>query len=144
MVYGPFSLSDAVAGNIQYNIWRNTYDANDYVAALVSIDNSDFYGDSFYNSRSWTAYTLDFSNVYTLGNILGQPQVWIAFGFAADGANNAAEGGYVDNIVVSKQVAGVAMPHDLRAGRPSADAQAAPVHLVLPPRPGAAPETSNP
>lgn len=110
MTYGPFSLSDALAGDMSYYVWRNFYDSNDKVFAGVSTNGSNFYGTSYSGSYSWSAYTLDFANVYTLGNILGQPQVWVAFIFISDGAGSTAEGGYVDNINVRKQVSGSVPP----------------------------------
>ncbi len=45
---------------------------------------------------------LDLSAVPTVGNLLGQTQVWIAFEFYSDDINAVAEGAYVDNVVLRK------------------------------------------
>ena len=42
------------------------------------------------------------SNVYTLGNLMGQTNVWVALVFSSNGSVNYPEGGYVDNIVLRK------------------------------------------
>jgi hypothetical protein len=42
------------------------------------------------------------SNVYTLGNLLGQPRVWIAIVFTTDSSVNRAAGVYVDNVVLRR------------------------------------------
>lgn len=45
---------------------------------------------------------LDLSNVYTLGDLRGRPQVWVALLFDTDPSINYAEGAYVDNMLVRK------------------------------------------
>ena len=45
---------------------------------------------------------MDLKSVYTLGNLMGQPNVWIMLEFYSDASYVYAEGGYVDNIVLRK------------------------------------------
>ena len=46
--------------------------------------------------------TLDLSSIYYLGDLRGQPQVWVAFIFSSDYSISYAEGAYVDNIVLRR------------------------------------------
>jgi len=57
-------------------------------------------------SEAWIDRTLDLSSVPTLGNLLGQPNVWIALIFVNDSSVTRSEGGYVDNIVLRKCTSG--------------------------------------
>jgi len=50
---------------------------------------------------------LDLTDVPTLGNLMGQTQVWIAMVFLSDFSNNYPEGAYVDDIVLRKHVSGL-------------------------------------
>jgi hypothetical protein len=103
MIYGPFSLSGATAADLKYKLWMNAEPSYDKVSAYASIDGSLFYGHyTSGNTGGWADKTLDLSNVYYLGNLLGQSSVWIAFRFYSDTSVNYSEGGYVDNIVLRK------------------------------------------
>ncbi|MFZ1596319.1 MAG: hypothetical protein WAW26_10720, partial [Anaerolineae bacterium] len=103
MIFGPFSLTDATAAELTFKLWlyvENNYDA---LCRLASINGSQFYGScSSGNSGGWVDRVLDLSNVYTLGDLRGRPQVWIALLFDADPSINYAEGAYVDNVLVRK------------------------------------------
>jgi hypothetical protein len=104
MVYGPFSLVNATAASLDFKLWinsENTYD--DGIAYLASIDGTNFNGNFHYgNSGGWIDRTLDLSSIYNLGDLRGQPQVWVAIKFVSDDSENYAEGGYVDNIVLRR------------------------------------------
>jgi hypothetical protein len=50
--------------------------------------------------------TFDLTEVYTLGSLLGRPQVWIAFVFSSDTSVTYPEGAYVDDIVLRKRTTG--------------------------------------
>jgi len=77
------------------------------IATLASIDGVNFYGTSTWgNSQGWVERRFDLSNVTTLGDLTGRPQVWVALIFASDGSENYPEGAYVDNIVLRKYVQG--------------------------------------
>jgi hypothetical protein len=49
--------------------------------------------------------TLDLSNVYSLGSVIGQPQVWIAVVFQSDDTVHYPEGAFVDDLLL-RQCAG--------------------------------------
>lgn len=103
MDYGPFSLVGATAADLKFKLWLYTESTYDYVAAYASIDGSNFYGTRWWgNSNGWVDGTLDLTNVYTIGNLMGQPNVWIRLRFYSDYSNTYAEGGYVDDVVLRK------------------------------------------
>ena len=112
MVYGPFSLADATDGDLSFKLWSNTESSYDFVCRFASIDESNFYGScTSGNSSGWIDRVLDLKDVYTLGNLMGQPNVWVALYFSSDSSTTRSEGGYVDNIVLRKYVsAGGASP----------------------------------
>jgi hypothetical protein len=105
MIYGPFSLQGATAANLTYQAWVNTEPSHDYLCHLASVDGVNFHGHgpctSGYTS-GWVAQTLDLSNVDTLGNLLGQPQVWVAVYFFSDSTFAYPEGAYIDNVVLQE------------------------------------------
>jgi hypothetical protein len=102
-MYGPFSLSNATAADLQFMLWLNSETTYDQVCRIASIDGSNFSGMcTAGNTGGWSSRTLDLANVYSLGNLVGQPNVWVAITFTSDPAVNYAEGGYVDNIVLRK------------------------------------------
>lgn len=105
MVYGPFSLADATAADLTFQLWLNTELNYDKVLRAASIDGNDFYGYSTSgNTGGWTAKTLDLAAVPTLGNLTGRSNVWIALVFISDSTITYAEGAHVDNIVLRKYV----------------------------------------
>jgi hypothetical protein len=106
MMYGPFSLVDATAGGMNFKLWANTEEGYDTVGAMASIDGVNFSG--YYlsgNTGGWVDETLDLSDVYILGSLLGEPQVWVAILFNSDPLLHYPEGAYVDNILVARCMA---------------------------------------
>jgi len=100
MIAGPFDLSAVSSGTFQYKVYYNTEVDKDKVGAYVSIDNKTFYGHkNTGNSGGWIDRSIDLTNVYTLGNVCGKSQVWIAFAFVSDPAITY-EGAYVDEVRV--------------------------------------------
>jgi len=102
MQYGPFSLVDATAAELRFKLWLNTPGYPDRLSYYASIDGNYFYGYYSNPTGGWTERVMDLSNVYTLGNLLGQPNVWIAFRFYSDASTNGAEGAYLDDILLRK------------------------------------------
>ena len=108
MVYGPFSLAGATAAELQAKLWLNTETSYDEACLLTSVDNSNFYtsnaGTCFSGNSggSFVDTALDLNDVYILGNVLGQPQVWIAVVFQSDVSNTYPEGAYVDDLLLRK------------------------------------------
>ncbi len=105
MRYGPFSLADATDGDLSFQLWLNSEPDYDYLCRYASVDGASFYGYCTHgNSSGWMERTLDLKDVPTLGNLMGQSQVWIAIRFLSDESYNYLEGAYVDNIVLRKYV----------------------------------------
>ena len=106
MVYGPFSLADAVKAQLSLKYWLQIEPWYDMLCGYGSKNGANFYGACIAGSTggSWVDWGLDLSNVPGLGNLTGEPQVWIALRFASDDSNTEVEGAYVDNIVVRKCV----------------------------------------
>lgn len=103
MVFGPFSLEGASAADLTFKAWIYTETYFDYIYRFASIDGENFSGSGTSgNSQGWIDRTLDLSNVYSLGNLLGQPRVWIALVFESDDSLTRAAGVYVDNIVLRR------------------------------------------
>ncbi len=105
MIYGPFSLAGATAGDLSFKLWINSEQNYDAVCRFASIDGSNFSGTcTSGDSAGWIDRVLDLEDVYSLGNLMGRSQVWVALRFVSDDSLNYAEGGYVDNIVLRKYV----------------------------------------
>ncbi len=118
MVYGPFSLTDASDGKVDFYRWLESEAGYDYLFWGASIDGEEFYGYSEDGSQtSWQAQSFDLKNVPTLGNLCGRSQVWIGFLFSSDWSYEY-EGAYLDDIVIQKYTSGGSGP-DLTYDTPS-------------------------
>ena len=114
MVYGPFSLADATDAEVIAKVWINTQPYNpgppvtgDYLCGFASTDGSFFGGDCYSgDSSGWADLSVDLSNVTDIGNLLGDPSVWIAFRFYSDSMITFTEGAYVDDITLRKCTTG--------------------------------------
>jgi hypothetical protein len=106
MVYGPISLSDANAATLSFRYWLDSESGFDYFKYMVSTNGTNFSGfQTSGNSGGWVSGSLDLTNVPNLGNVTGQPNVWIAFAFTSD-TSLTAEGVYVDEVLLQKTVGG--------------------------------------
>lgn len=100
MLYGPFSLTDAMDAGVDFSYWLRTVGNGDYLGWFASINGQNFYGRGVTgNSNGWRSRTFDLKDVPTLGNLMGQPQVWIAFIFESD-SSVTDEGVYLDDITI--------------------------------------------
>lgn len=105
MVYGPFDLSGATQAELTFDLWLNSELNYDGVCRGASIDDANYYGTcTTGNSAGWIGRSLDLTNVPTLGNLAGEPQVWIAIIFGSDQTIRESEGAYVDNILLRRFV----------------------------------------
>ncbi len=105
MLYGPFSLADASAADLTFKLWLNSELDYDTFGWGASVDGTDFYGYIYSgNSSGWSDQALDLANVYTLGDLTGEPNVWIAFAFRSDFSITYPEGAHVDDILLRKYV----------------------------------------
>jgi len=107
MTYGPFSLSDATAASLQFDLWKLIPDADDQVQVWFSNTGYDWTGYYYYDTIGWAHVTQDLGSVDDgaggTRSLLGQAQVWVMFRFISDAAEQT-EGGYVDNVAISKTV----------------------------------------
>jgi hypothetical protein len=101
MIYGPFSLEDAQSAEVVAMSWRNVEAFYDRVAILAAIDGQNFSGVEYPGSTDgWAEISLDLAAVPWLGNLVGQPQVWVAMQFESDAGISYPEGVYLDDIVI--------------------------------------------
>ena len=113
MAYGPFSLADATDAELNFYDWLKTESDFDYFKYLASIDGNTWYGwQTSGDSHGWEYRPFDLTDVPTLGNICGQPEVWIAFVFTSD-ESITNQGVFIDDVVLQKNVATVSF--DLEA-----------------------------
>jgi len=106
MKYGPFSLSDAVAGSMSFWLWNDSELNYDWIWWVVSIDGTNYSGTKMSGATSgWQQKSIDFTNVPSLGDVTGDSSVWIAFFFESDGGNTRS-GAYIDDVYITKTVSG--------------------------------------
>ncbi len=110
MVYGPFDLFGASDADLTFYLWLESL-TNDNIYAMASINGTNFYGSGWSGSGgdAWYSMELDLTNVPTLGNLCGQPQVWIAFYFVSN-ASGTSYGAFIDDVVLRKEFAGGTEP----------------------------------
>lgn len=99
LVYGPFSLADAARAGVTLDAWWHSEQGYDHLGILASGDGTTFYGPLFSgDSGGWVSYTLDLADVYQIGDLCGEPTVWIALLFESDESVAHPEGAYADNV----------------------------------------------
>jgi len=100
MMYGPFDLSTATDAELLFYRWNKTVDP-DRLFWGASLDGNHFYGTvAIGDSGGWQYASFDLTNVFTLGDVTGQPQVWIGFFFISDSAYRDYEGAYIDDVTL--------------------------------------------
>ena len=104
MIYGPFSLADATDAEFRFMFWLNSEPTFDVLFAGASINGNNFYGATISGIYDWTERIFDLTNVFTLGDLTGQPEVWVVIAFQSDFSNYYSEGVFVDNIEIIKFV----------------------------------------
>ncbi|MFH0793912.1 MAG: hypothetical protein V2A74_07765, partial [bacterium] len=111
-VIGPINLSDATAASLSYYYYMDTEQDFDFFYLYVSTSSNFTPAGGYVGSGlsgGWVNFTVDFSNVNTLGNLLGQQTVYIAFQFTSDG-NTVRDGVWVDDILIQKTTATQTLP----------------------------------
>ena len=111
MVYGPFDLSDAYEAEVSFFHWSKTESDYDFLFFGASINEQNYFGNSITgdwtqnsgNINGWLPETFDLTNVYSIGNVCGESQVWFAFAFSSDGSI-IDQGVYLDNIIIRKNI----------------------------------------
>ena len=108
MVYGPFSLADATDAELNFWFWNKSQGPDDYLFWGASTTGGQFYGSGHNgDSAGWQSVSFDLTDVYTLGNLCGQSQVWIGFFFGSD-ESTTDKGAFIDDVVLRKYVGGAA------------------------------------
>ncbi|MDY7041797.1 MAG: caspase family protein, partial [Chloroflexota bacterium] len=111
MVYGPFDLSDADAAELAFYYWNISEIDFDSLFWGASLDGSQFYGQfTDGDSNGWQQIIFDLTNVFTLGDVTGESQVWIGFNFYSD-SSVTDDGAFVDDITLIKSVTGSQYDH---------------------------------
>jgi hypothetical protein len=110
-IFGPFDFSGATGAEVDWLQWSQIA-SGDTMMIAFSTNGVDFptaYGQDgpYFSTLSeppttdgWEPFFID------LNQFLGQPQVWVAFGFFSD-AQSSDNGAFVDDVAVLKRAAGV-------------------------------------
>ncbi|MFW6150778.1 MAG: C1 family peptidase [Chloroflexota bacterium] len=121
MIYGPFSLVGASDAMLEARFWLDTEAEYDYLWVYASTDGINFYGSGASgDSGGWGQLLFDLTSVNTIGNLCGEPDVWIAFRFSSD-SSVTDHGAFLDDIVLKKQVATANNPPYMPSGPSPAD-----------------------
>jgi hypothetical protein len=107
--YGPFSLSDALTATLSFDRWLWSAEGDTFSWG-ASIDGTNFYGVSVTESFSptWDTEVMDLSVVPDLGDLRGEAEVWIRFGWETDDFAETFLGVFVDNVIIAKEVSPIA------------------------------------
>ena len=113
MIYGPFSLADATDAYVDFWHWTKTETSYDKFYYVASTNGTNFYG--WYltgdltgetgNVNGWLNQIFDLTSVYSIGDLTGESQVWIAFVFSSN-ASSIDDGTYLDEIYLKKNTGG--------------------------------------
>jgi hypothetical protein len=108
LVYGPFSLADAHAAALDFYFRMQTESGYDFLAWYASKDGINWSGNwasGTYTSgpfnNGYNFASLDLANVPYLGDVTGQPEVYIAFRFHSD-ESVTGQGPFVDGVTLRK------------------------------------------
>ena len=126
MVWGPFSLSDATDAEFLFYYWLDSETNYDFFSRMASINGTNFFGaQESGNTGGWVGGELNLTDVFTLGDLTGQPEVWVAFIFQSDGSVTE-QGVFVDDLVLRQDVAGDQPPSIIIIQNTAQRAKAAP------------------
>ena len=104
MIYGPFSLADATDAELNFWFRNKSQGPGDYVMWGASTDGCSFWGRGHDgDSGGWQSVSFDLTDVYHLGNLCGESQVWIAFIFESD-ESITDKGAFVDDVALRKYI----------------------------------------
>jgi len=105
MVFGPFSLSSATDAKLDFWYWLDSQvDYDFFIWAASTGPSGPFYGfqTSGNSGGVYKLQSFDLKNVPALGNLLGKPQVYIAFFYQSD-FTETHRGAFLDDIFLLKQ-----------------------------------------
>ena len=109
LVYGPFSLADATAAWVEFDLLLDVEPGFDDIFWGISTDNVTFDGyavsplpDGFTlpvgGEGTWVPELFNFKEI-TSPSVVGEPQVWLGFNFFSDEVIEY-EGAYLDNVSI--------------------------------------------
>ncbi len=104
MTAGPFSLSDPdiSAGVLECSLDLDSELEIDFFFMLVSIEGEEEWNGFMYSGAfSHKIISMDLAMVPYLGNILGEPEVWVSFGFRSNELIVETNGAQVDDVVLA-------------------------------------------
>ena len=117
MMFGPFSLADAHSASLDFYYRIVSESCCDPLKWEASTDGTNYYGyeiagsytggpfnsdyDPNYNDYNYNFASLDLTDVPVLGDVTGQPQVWIALHFVSD-VSITYEGPFIDEVSLRK------------------------------------------
>jgi M6 family metalloprotease-like protein len=114
LIYGPFDLSDASEGTLDFDLWYDINDggdpanAEDLVGWLFSVDGQSFPAGegATGTSEGWEHVSLKLSDMQLDdgSSLIGKPQVWLGFVFVSSATTTPREGAYIDNVVLKKVI----------------------------------------
>ncbi|MFZ2361150.1 MAG: fibronectin type III domain-containing protein [Anaerolineae bacterium] len=97
MVFGPFSLSNAVHAKTNFFMWRRLEANYDYIFFGVSHDGQTFSGHRYHGDEDWVHKEVWYDDW------IGDDSVWVAWKFYSD-LTVQRRGPFVDNITIWKDV----------------------------------------
>lgn len=103
--YGPFDLSDALTATLSFDLWLWQAQGDSFMWG-ASLDGASFYGITVTEAFTtlWEVQTLDLAAVPGLGDLRGDPAVYIGFTWQTDNFAETFGGAFVDNVRVVKSV----------------------------------------
>ena len=110
MIAGPYDLSNATDAEFAFYHWTLTENGDDFFWVVASIDYQTWYGEWWSGDwvtacGGWCIFTWDLTDVRGLGDLTGQPEVWIGFVFQSDDAKGF-EGTYIDDVTLRALIEG--------------------------------------
>jgi hypothetical protein len=142
MIHGPFSLEGANEAWIDFYFRNKSEPGFDFLFWGVSTNNNNFFGDLITGDQTqgphdngYNLMRLDLSNVFTLGDLRGQSQVWLGFLFDSDVSNiidPPFQGPFIDDVMITVE--------GLQSGAPSSNDVYLPI--IMKPGSSAFPKTN--
>jgi hypothetical protein len=118
LTYGPFSLAGATQASLDFFYWLDSEANGDSLFWGASKDGTNFEGKKisgsytngpFQNTSgnifSYNFESFDLTNVPVLGDLTGEPKVWIRFQFSSNGNDVTGLGAFLDQITIRKSSA---------------------------------------
>jgi hypothetical protein len=125
MQYGPFDLSQAIDAEVEFYHWTHSEVFADPLWLVASNDGANWSGTHWSGDwagpshcSGWCQETFTLTNLVDLGNLCGQPQVWIAFVFRSD-SGTQYEGSYIDDVTLRALAAGTPAATATATARPT-------------------------